>query len=66
MTNGNLMAVGGSRSAARDESLTVWRGETLGEAVRRHWRLNGAGPVVLRRNLNTGSAGHRVRCGMAA
>jgi len=64
MTGDKFSGIG--EAMQRNESLTIHRGETFGDAVRRHWRLNGVGPLSLIRSHRVSTSGGRARVRVAA
>lgn len=61
MRDGNVAIGGAGYTTARNDFLVVRRGECLGEAVRRHWRVNGKGTLLLMRDFNVAAAGRQTR-----
>lgn len=52
--------------AFRNQFFVVCRGETVGEAMERHYRTSGVGPLILMRDYNAVPAGFRPRHSRAA
>ena len=67
MSNMNTAGIRTTGRAFEGQFFAVYRGESLGDAIMRHRRANGIGPLVLMRDFNAvQAAGRRARYSLAA
>lgn len=66
MSNAFATAIQTTERAFQSQFFAVHLGETLGEAVARHRRAHGVGPLVLMRDYNVAAVACRVRHSVAA